>query len=406
MEKLNQTLLTKMNKTKLTLSIATLICLVSCGDKQENFDLYTIEKAESRSLELIIDASGSVEAISSIEIKSKASGEILFLGAEVGDKVNKGDVLARIDQRTPSNTLSQAEADIGVSIVKLKNAEAQLERGRQLHLGNSISDKAFEEIQELHSFAKAQLVRAEVYLENAKIALEDTLVRSPVTGKVITRQAEVGTVITSPTAAVGGGTLLMRMADLNKVRVRAFVDEVDIGKLSIGQEVSLKVSSYKDKEFIGYVAKIEPLASVNQNVTTFPVLIDIDNKEELLLLGMTAEVKIKVLDTKINLTVPSGALRTRKNLNFVATLLGLSEEDVERFLEEKEEGEGFTRFIVLKKVEGKPLPVWIETGNTDYNHVEVLSGLQTEDEVYVVPSDGLIRNQDEFKERIRGRRPF
>ena len=406
MEKLNQTLLTKMNKTKLTLSIATLICLVSCGDKQENFDLYTIEKAESRSLELIIDASGSVEAISSIEIKSKASGEILFLGAEVGDKVNKGDVLARIDQRTPSNTLSQAEADIGVSIVKLKNAEAQLERGRQLHSGNSISDKAFEEIQELHSFAKAQLVRAEVYLENAKIALEDTLVRSPVTGKVITRQAEVGTVITSPTAAVGGGTLLMRMADLNKVRVRAFVDEVDIGKLSIGQEVSLKVSSYKDKEFIGYVAKIEPLASVNQNVTTFPVLIDIDNKEELLLLGMTAEVKIKVLDTKINLTVPSGALRTRKNLNFVATLLGLSEEDVERFLEEKEEGEGFTRFIVLKKVGGKPLPVWIETGNTDYNHVEVLSGLQTEDEVYVVPSDGLIRNQDEFKERIRGRRPF
>tara|TARA_B100001059_G_scaffold124852_1_gene124875 strand:- start:460 stop:1680 length:1221 start_codon:yes stop_codon:yes gene_type:complete len=406
MEKLNQTLLTKMNKTKLTLSIATLIFLVSCGDKQENFDLYTIEKAESRSLELIIDASGSVEAISSIEIKSKASGEILFLGAEVGDKVNKGDVLARIDQRTPSNTLSQAEADIGVSIVKLKNAEAQLERGRQLHSGNSISDKAFEEIQELHSFAKAQLVRAEVYLENAKIALEDTLVRSPVTGKVITRQAEVGTVITSPTAAVGGGTLLMRMADLNKVRVRAFVDEVDIGKLSIGQEVSLKVSSYKDKEFIGYVAKIEPLASVNQNVTTFPVLIDIDNKEELLLLGMTAEVKIKVLDTKINLTVPSGALRTRKNLNFVATLLGLSEEDVERFLEEKEEGEGFTRFIVLKKVGGKPLPVWIETGNTDYNHVEVLSGLQTEDEVYVVPSDGLIRNQDEFKERIRGRRPF
>ena len=350
MEKLNQTLLTKMNKTKLTLSIATLICLVSCGDKQENFDLYTIEKAESRSLELIIDASGSVEAISSIEIKSKASGEILFLGAEVGDKVNKGDVLARIDQRTPSNTLSQAEADIGVSIVKLKNAEAQLERGRQLHLGNSISDKAFEEIQELHSFAKAQLVRAEVYLENAKIALEDTLVRSPVTGKVITRQAEVGTVITSPTAAVGGGTLLMRMADLNKVRVRAFVDEVDIGKLSIGQEVSLKVSSYKDKEFIGYVAKIEPLASVNQNVTTFPVLIDIDNKEELLLLGMTAEVKIKVLDTKINLTVPSGALRTRKNLNFVATLLGLSEEDIERFLEEKEEEKGLQDLLFSRKL--------------------------------------------------------
>ena len=405
MEKLNLTLSTKMKKNFI-LSLSALSLIVSCGDNNEEFDLFTIERAESRYLELIIDASGSVEAISSIEIKSKASGEILFLGAEVGDKVNKGDVLARIDQRTPSNTLSQAEADIGVSKVKLSNAAAQLERGKKLHSGKSISDKAFEDIQELHSFAKAQLVRAEVYLENAKIALEDTLVRSPVSGKVITRQAEVGTVITSPTAAVGGGTLLMRMADLNKVRVRAFVDEVDIGNLSLGQEVSLKVSSYKDKEFLGYISKIEPLARVNQNVTTFPILIDIDNKEELLLLGMTAEVKIKVIDAKANLTVPSGALRTRKNLNFVGTLLGLSDESIEDFLEERQENEGFTKFIVLKRVNNKPVPIWIETGNTDYNYVEVVSGLKSGEEIYVVPSDGLIKNQDEFKERIRGRRPF
>ena len=405
MEKLNLTLSTKMKKNFI-LSLSTLFLIVSCGDNNEEFDLFTIERAESRYLELIIDASGSVEAISSIEIKSKASGEILFLGAEVGDKVNKGDVLARIDQRTPSNILSQAEADIGVSKVKLSNAAAQLERGKKLHSGKSISDKAFEDIQELHSFAKAQLVRAEVYLENAKIALEDTLVRSPVSGKVITRQAEVGTVITSPTAAVGGGTLLMRMADLNKVRVRAFVDEVDIGNLSLGQEVSLKVSSYKDKEFLGYISKIEPLARVNQNVTTFPILIDIDNKEELLLLGMTAEVKIKVIDAKANLTVPSGALRTRKNLNFVGTLLGLSDESIEDFLEERQENEGFTKFIVLKRVNNKPVPIWIETGNTDYNYVEVVSGLKSGEEIYVVPSDGLIKNQDEFKERIRGRRPF
>ena len=405
MEKLNLTLSTKMKKNFI-LSLSALFLIVSCGDNNEEFDLFTIERAESRYLELIIDASGSVEAISSIEIKSKASGEILYLGAEVGDKVNKGDVLARIDQRTPSNILSQAEADIGVSKVKLSNEAAQLERGKKLHSGKSISDKAFEDIQELHSFAKAQLVRAEVYLENAKIALEDTLVRSPVSGKVITRQAEVGTVITSPTAAVGGGTLLMRMADLNKVRVRAFVDEVDIGNLSLGQEVSLKVSSYKDKEFLGYISKIEPLARVNQNVTTFPILIDIDNKEELLLLGMTAEVKIKVIDAKANLTVPSGALRTRKNLNFVGTLLGMTDDSIDNFLEERQENEGFTKFIVLKRVNNKPVPIWIETGNTDYNYVEVVSGLKNGEEIYVVPSDGLIKNQDEFKERIRGRRPF
>ena len=396
-----------MNKfIKLALISPLLLVTTSCGDNKKDFDFFTVEKVQSKFLELIIEASGSVEAISSIEIKSKASGEILYLGAEVGDTVKKGDVLARIDQRTPSNTLSQAEADIGVSKVKLDNASSQLERGKQLHEGNGISDKSFEDIQELHAAARAQLVRAEVYLENARIALEDTLVRSPVTGKVITRQAEVGTVITSPTAAVGGGTLLMRMADLNKVRVRSYVDEVDIGKVSIGQKVSLRVSSYKDKEFIGYVSKIEPLARVEQNVTTFPVLIDIDNKENLLLLGMTTEVEINVLNNETELTVPSGALRTRKNIRFVASLLGISKREIKNFLEVREKNEGFTKFIVIKKVDGKPVPVWIETGATDFNNVEVLSGLKLNEEIYVVPSDGLIKNQDEFKDMLNRRRPI
>jgi len=396
-----------MNKIiKLALISPLLLIAMGCGDNEKDFDFFTVEKVESKFLELIIEASGSVEAISSIEIKSKASGEILYLGAEVGDAVKKGDVLARIDQRIPANTLSQAEADIGVSKVKLDNASSQLERGKQLHEGNGISDKSYEDIQELHAAAKAQLVRAEVYLENARIALEDTLVRSPVTGTVITRQAEVGTVITSPTAAFGGGTLLMRMADLNKVRVRTYVDEVDIGKVSIGQEVSLRVSSYKDKEFIGYVSKIEPLARVEQNVTTFPVLIDMDNKENLLLLGMTTEVEISVLNNETELTVPSGALRTRKNIRFVASLLGLSKKEVKNFLEVREKNEGFTKFIVIKKVDGKPVPVWIETGATDFNNVEIISGLKLNEEIYVVPSDGLIKNQDEFKNMLNRRRPI
>mgnify|MGYP006086752069 CR=1 FL=1 len=402
---MNQISKIKMNKIiKLALIFPLLLLVVSCGNNEKDFDFFTVEKVESKFLELIIEASGSIEAISAIEIKSKASGEILYLGAEVGDAVKKGDVLARIDQRIPSNTLSQAEADIGVSKVKLDNAASQLERGKQLHEGNGISDKSFEDIQELYATAKAQMVRAEVYLENARIALEDTLVRSPVTGKVITRQAEVGTVITSPTAAVGGGTLLMRMADLNNVRVRSYVDEVDIGKVSIGQEVSLRVSAYKDKEFIGYVSKIEPLANVEQNVTTFPVLIDIDNKENLLLLGMTTEVEINVLSNETELTVPSGALRTRKNIRFVASLLGMSKKEVKNFLEVREKNEGFTKFIVIKKINGKPVLAWIETGATDFNNVEVTSGLKLNEEIYVVPSDGLIKNQDEFKNRLNRRR--
>ena len=206
------------------------------------------------------------------------------LPAEVGDFVEKGSILARIDQRTPKNILDQAELDPRLAEVRLTNASAQLERGTALHNEGSIADKNFEEIQESFASAKSQHVRSMVNVENAKISLDDTLVKSPLSATIISRPVEVGQVISSPTTAVGGGTLLMQMADLSKVRIRAFIDEIDIGKVSVGQNVSIRVSAFREEVFSGTVSKIEPLARVEQGVTIFPVLIDIDNKDNLLLL--------------------------------------------------------------------------------------------------------------------------
>ena len=373
------------------------------GEKQSDFDFYTIEEVGPKQLELIVEASGTIEAISAVEIKSKASGEILYLGAEVGDFIQKGDVLARIDQRTPSNALSQAQADLDVAKVRLGNADSQLNRGIELHKSKSISDKAFEDIQEQHATAKAQQVRAEVFLENAKIALDDTLVRSPIKGTVIFRPVEMGQVITSPTAAVGGGTLLMTMADLNQVRVRAVVDEIDVGKISLDQEVTLRVSAFRDKKFTGTVSKVEPRGQDVQNVTTFPVLIDIENKENLLLLGMNTEVEIEILNEKASLAVPSGSLRTRKDISFVAALVGVLKEDIKDFLSTRQEDEGFTKFVVIKDTNKGPALTWVKVGSTDFQNVEVLDGLSVGDKVYVLPSEGLVRSQEEFGERLKER---
>ena len=108
------------------------ILLIACGGsedkKEDSFKYYSKEEATNKSLELSIEASGEIEAISTIEIKSKASGEVLFLGAEVGDYIKKGAILARIDQRTPNNILAQAEADLGLSKVRLENAKSQLDK--------------------------------------------------------------------------------------------------------------------------------------------------------------------------------------------------------------------------------------------------------------------------------------
>ena len=379
--------------------------LVSCGggSDEEEFKFYTLKEAGAQQLELTVEASGTVEAISSIEIKSKASGQVLFLGAEVGDYVEEGIVLARIDQRTPTNTLAQANADLEVAKVRLSNAQNQFDRSKRLHDEGNISDKSFEDAQEAFSSARAQLVRAEVFLENARIALDDTSVRSPIAGTVISRLAEVGQVITSPTSAVGGGTLLMEMADLNKVRVRALIDEIDIGKITIGQEVTLKVSAYRDKRFTGVVSKIEPMSKIDQNVTTFPVLIDIENTDNLLLIGMNTDVEIEILNEEVALALPAGSLRTRKDIVSVASLLGIKKADLDTFLSKKVQGENFDTYIVLKKTRKGPLPLWVKVGKTDLNYVEVKSGILEKEMVYVLPSEGLIKYQQRFSERVKGR---
>lgn len=383
--------------------LISIFLISSCGSGNDSKDVaqyYKKQQTQTQQLELSIEASGIIEAISSVEIKSKASGEILFLGAEVGDFVNKGSVLGQIDQRTPKNILDQSKSDLEAAKVRLSNAESQYERGKELHEKGSISDKDYEDIQENYAQAKSTLVRTEVTYENAKIALDDTVVRSPVTGTIISRTVEVGQVISSPTSAVGGGTLLMTMADLSKVRVRALVDEIDVGKVSIGQTVSIKVAAYRDKEFFGIVSKVEPLARIEQNVTTFPVLIDINNDENLLLLGMNTDVVIEILNESVSMSVPSMSLRTRKDIYSAASIVDISKEEVDQFLLKKVEGENFNKFIVVKDSKKGPELTWVKIGISDLSNVEIIEGLTSGDTVYILPSKSLVDYQRQFRERV------
>ena len=392
-----------MKHTKFFTITAISLLVVSCGKPEASNEATTFYKKDNvseKKLEVTIEASGIIEAIASVEIKSKASGEILYLGAEVGDTVEKGSMLGQIDQRTPKNILDQSKSDLEASKVRLDNAKSQFERGAELHSNGSISDKDYEDIQESYAQAKSTVVRTEVSYENAKIALDDTVVRSPVAGTIISRPVEVGQVISSPTMAVGGGTVLMTLADLSKVRVRALVDEIDVGKVSIGQVVSIKVAAYRDKEFFGTVSKVEPLAKVEQNVTTFPVLIDIENDEKLLLLGMNTDVVIEILNKDVSVTAPSMSLRTRKDIYSAASILNIPKESVDLFLSERVKGENFNKFIVIKETKKGPELAWVEIGVSDLANVEIVSGLSEGDTVFILPSKSLYDYQQRFKERV------
>jgi HlyD family secretion protein len=382
----------------------SLMLLSACGSGGDSKDTQFYKKQETtpERLEVSIEASGVIEAISSVEIKSKASGEVLFLGAEIGDFVDRGFMLAQIDQRTANNIVDQTKSDLEAAKVRLLNAQSQYDRGIELHKQSSISDKEFEDIKENYAQAKSTLVRNEVSFENAKISLDDTEVKSPIDGTVISRPVEVGQVISSPTSAFGEGSILMMMADLSKVRVRALVDEIDVGKVKIGQSVSIKVAAYRDREFIGTVSKIEPKAYIQQNVTTFPVLIDINNEDNLLLIGMNTDVVIQILDKNVSLSVPTMSLRTRKDIYTAAAILDIEKQTIDNFLTKSVDGENFNSFIVIKDSKQGPYLSWVKVGVSDLYNVEVVEGLNEGDVVYILPSKSLFDYQERFKQRVSG----
>ena len=283
-------------------------------------------------IRVAVEAAGGIEPVTTVEVKSKASGEILELHADTGDTVEAGTLLARIDQRMLKNSLDQAKASLDVSRAELTNAESQLGRIQKLYEQESLSKADYEQSLLQHAAARSQVVRSEIQVENADIAIEDAVVKAPISGTVIERLVEQGQVISSPMGDVGGGTLLLQMADLSRVRVRMLVDEIDIGKVQPGTMAKVNVAAYPTRSFEGAVLKVEPQASPQQNVTMFPVLIDLDNREGLLKPGMNAEVELVVADRTDVLTIPNAALRTEADVYVAGGVVGLSEEQVREML--------------------------------------------------------------------------
>lgn len=298
-------------------------------DEEAFFEAAGVIRGDIR---VAVEAAGGIEPVTTVEVKSKASGEILELNVDTGDTVDAGTLLARIDQRILKNSLDQAKASLEVSRAELTNAESQLERIQKLYEQESLSKADYEQSLLQHAAAKSQVVRGEIQVENAAIALEDTDVRAPISGTVIERLVEQGQVISSPMGDVGGGTLLLQMADLSRVRVRMLVDEIDIGKVQPGTIAQVNVAAYPTRSFEGAVLKVEPQASPQQNVTMFPVLIDLDNREGLLKPGMNAEVELVVADRSDVLTIPNAALRTEADVHVAGSVVGLSEEQVNEML--------------------------------------------------------------------------
>jgi HlyD family secretion protein len=376
--------------------------------------LYQAVPVERRDIVVSAEAAGSIEPHVTVEVKSQAAGEILDIQVETGARVERDTLLVRIDQRHPRNALAEAKASLDVAKARLANVESQKRRAEELFKTESISEMEYDQAVLDHATAKAEVIRAGIAVENARIEMDDTDIRAPITGTIIEKNVESGQVISSPTRDVGEGTLLLKMADLSRVRVRTLVDETDIGKLRPGLPATVTVAAYPSRPFDGVVAKIEPQAVTEQNVTMFPVLVGIENPEGLLKPGMNCEVEVHVERRENVLVIPNAALRTASDAGSAGRVLGLSEQEVERRLAES----GATpdsanpgsasgadapgeRYIVFVLRDGSPRPVHVRTGLSDLDYSEVLEGLSESESVLVLPSAGLVQSQEQRMDRIK-----
>lgn len=313
---------------KYWLILLACVLVASCAKEEASGPIYDTAGAERRTIEVSVSSAGIVEPLATVEVKSKASGEVLELLVETGDMVEDGTLMVRIDPRTVRNRLDQANAELKAALSRREIAETQKRRVEALKVKGTLTQADLEQAVLDLANAEAQVVTARVSVENARIAVDDTDIRAPITGTVIFKPVEKGQVISSPTQDFAGGTMLMQMADLSEVQIRSLVDETDIGKIRPGLPASVSVASYPNQPFPGEVLKVEPQAVVEQNVTMFAVLVSIQNPDGLLLPGMNAEVDVSIARSDNALSIPVMALRTNRDLASTAQILGRSEDDI------------------------------------------------------------------------------
>jgi len=312
--------------------LAGLVFLVACAEDEATGPIYDTAGVERRTIEVVVSSAGIVEPLATVEVKSKASGEVLDLLVATGDEVEQGALMVTIDPRTVRNRLDQSDAELKAALSRREIAKTQIARVESLVKAGTLTQSDLEQAQLDLANSESQVVTSRVSVENARIAVDDTDIRAPIAGTIIFKPVEIGQVISSPTQDFSGGTLLLQMADLSAVQIRSLVDETDIGKIRSGMTASVLVAAYPNQPFPGEVVKIEPQAVIEQNVTMFAVLVSIQNPDGLLLPGMNAEVDISIARSANAVTIPVMALRTDRDVESTATILDRSEDEIRNAL--------------------------------------------------------------------------
>jgi HlyD family secretion protein len=335
--------------------VAALGVAVSARGNTTKFEPSQLGKAELGDIARSVVATGKVQPITKVEVKSKASGIVTRLDTDINAHVKQGQVLAQLDKQEILAQVAAQKAQLNAAESNARAAAAAIqydkvsaeapdlpmykntyERNMAMSKQGIVSQQSLDDAQQKYLFAantrdkavsqisvdtsklrqaQAQVAQNQASLKQLEEQLSYTTITSPMDGTILSRDVEIGDAVSSILVLGSTATLVMTIGDITQVYVQGKVDESDIGKVYLGQSARIKVESFKDKTFVGKVTKIAPLGVEKDNVTTFEVRVSIDNPGGELKANMTANAEILLEEHKKVLTVPEQAVLYDKDRN-------------------------------------------------------------------------------------------
>jgi HlyD family secretion protein len=335
--------------------VAALGIAVAARGNTTKFEPSQLAKAETGDIARSVVATGKVQPITKVEVKSKASGIVTRLDTDINAHVKQGQVLAQLDKQEILAQVAAQKAQLNAAESNARAAAAAIqydkvsaeapdlpmykntyERSMAMSKQGIVSQQSLDDAQQKYLFAantrdkavsqisvdtsklrqaQAQVAQNQASLEQLEEQLSYTTITSPMDGTILSRDVEIGDAVSSILVLGSTATLVMTIGDITQVYVQGKVDESDIGKVYLGQAARIKVESFKDKTFLGKVTKIAPLGVEKDNVTTFEVRVSIDNPGGELKANMTANAEILLEEHKKVLTVPEQAVLYDKDRN-------------------------------------------------------------------------------------------
>lgn len=365
-------------------AVAVAVAVVKRKDDAVPPSQYRSTVVDRGAINQTVTATGTINPVALINVGSQVSGTVAELNADFNDRVKKGQVLLKLEPTIFNAQVRQAEANIASARASLRLAQATFERNEQLVAQNFLSGLALDQSKREMQVAQANLTLAQAQHDRARADLNNSVIRSPIDGVVIKRTIDLGQTVA---ASFNTPNLFQIAQDLTKMQIDTSVSEADVGQLKDGLPARFVVDAYPDREFAATMRQFRLAPNVVQNVVTYNVVLDVDNVDELLKPGMTAQVRLVVANRPDVLRIPTTALRFR---------LSEEEQEAERKRNKdakpgavaatpapvKDDDVAFrsasdtTRMFKIYKLDAmnRPQPVDIRAGLSNFRYTEVVSG--------------------------------